>query len=168
MVSPQDVVIAELVTSNEPFDSADVQALVTAQQAEMRGLYAGEADIGPTREAAMFVEPDGVFLVVREKGRAVACGGIVRFDETRAELKRMYVLPDARGRGLGRRVLVELEAEARRLGYRALVLETGDLQREAVGLYESSGYQRIPCYPPYDSRALSLCFAKDLGSGPGV
>jgi putative acetyltransferase len=151
-----------MTSGPEPFDSADVHALVAAQQAEMRGLYSGEADIGPTREAAMFVEPDGVFLVVRDDGRAIACGGICRFDETRAELKRMYVLPEARGRGLGRRVLVELEQEARRLGYRGLVLETGDLQREALGLYESSGYERIPCYPPYDSRALSLCFEKAL------
>ena len=146
----------------ESFDSADVQALVTAQQVEMTRLYAGEADVGPTREAAMFVEPDGVFLVVRDGGRAVACGGICRFDETRAELKRMYVVPDARGRGLGRRVLVELEVEARRLGYRALVLETGDLQEAALGLYVSAGFERIPCYPPYDSRELSLCFEKAL------
>ena len=67
-----------------------------------------------------------------------------------------------RGRGLGRRVLVELEAEARRLGYASLVLETGDRQPEALGLYVSAGYTRIPCYPPYDSRALSLCFEKRL------
>jgi GNAT superfamily N-acetyltransferase len=146
----------------EPFDSVDVQALVAAQQAEMRRLYAGEADIGPAREAAMFVEPDGVFRVVRDGGRAVACGGIARFDATRAELKRMYVLPEARGQGLGRRVLVELEVEARRLGYGALVLETGDRQDAALGLYLSAGFERIPCYPPYDSRELSLCFEKRL------
>jgi putative acetyltransferase len=146
----------------EPFDSADVQALVTAQQAEMLELYEGEADIGPTREAAMFVEPDGVFLVVRQGGRAVACGGICRFDAERAELKRMYVLPEARGQGLGRRVLVDLEAEARRLGYRSLVLETGDRQAAALQLYLSAGFERIPCYPPYDSRELSLCFEKQL------
>ncbi|MBV8481013.1 MAG: GNAT family N-acetyltransferase [Actinobacteria bacterium] len=147
----------------EPFDSPDVRALTDAQQAEMRGLYDGEADIGPAREASMFVEPDGVFLVVRDDdGTAVACGGVARFDEMRGELKRMYVLPGYRGRGLGRGVLVELEAEARRLGYTSLVLETGDLQQEALGLYESSGYARIPCYPPYDSRALSLCFEKRL------
>ncbi|MBV8066145.1 MAG: GNAT family N-acetyltransferase [Actinobacteria bacterium] len=147
----------------EPFDSPDVRALTDAQQAEMRGLYDGEADIGPAREASMFVEPDGVFLVVRDDdGTAVACGGVARFDEMRGELKRMYVLPGYRGRGLGRGVLVELEAEARRLGYTSLVLETGDLQQEALGLYESSVYARIPCYPPYDSRALSLCFEKRL------
>ena len=129
----------------------------------MRGLYEGEADIGPTREASMFVEPDGVFLVVRDdEGAAVACGGVARFDAERGEIKRMYVAPELRGRGLGRRLLVELEAEAQRLGYRALVLETGDRQPEALGLYGSAGYERIPCYPPYDSRALSLCFEKRL------
>ena len=147
----------------EDFESPDVQALALAQQVEMLELYDGEADIGPKRVGSMFVEPDGVFLVVRDDdGAAVACGGVARFDETRGELKRMYVLPEARGRGLGRRILVELEAEARRLGYRSLVLETGDRQHEALRLYESSGYERIPCYPPYDSRALSLCFEKRL------
>lgn len=129
----------------------------------MRGRYEGEADIGPTREAAMFQEPDGVFLVVRDDiGGAVGCGGICRFDETRAELKRMYVAPQARGLGLGRQVLEELEAHARRLGYRGIVLETGDRQPEALGLYASAGYQRIPCYPPYSGRSLSLCFEKTL------
>jgi GNAT superfamily N-acetyltransferase len=147
----------------EPFDSDDVRSLTEAQQEEMRGRYGGEADIGPARDAAMFVEPDGVFLVVRDDdGTAVACGGIARFDEARAELKRMYVVPEQRGRGLGRRVLVELEAHAVRLGYSGMVLETGDRQPEAVGLYESFGYERIPCYPPYDSRSLSLCLEKRL------
>ena len=128
----------------------------------MRGRYAGEADIGPTREAAMFVPPDGVFLVVRDDARAIGCGGVCRFDETRAELKRMYVVPEARGRGLGRRLLEELEAEAQRLGYTGIVLETGDRQPEALGLYESAGYERIPCYGVYATRALSLCFEKSL------
>jgi GNAT superfamily N-acetyltransferase len=144
------------------FDSYDVQTLALAQQAEMRALYEGEADIGQKREASMFEPPDGVFLVVRDGGRAVACGGICRFDETRAELKRMYVVPEARGRGLGRRVLVELEAEARKLRYTGIVLETGDRQAASLGLYRSAGFERIPCYPPYDSRALSLCFEKRL------
>jgi GNAT superfamily N-acetyltransferase len=147
----------------ESFDAPDVVALCVAQQTEMAGVYGGEADIGPTREAAMFDPPEGVFLVIRDDdGRAVACGGVARFDDRRGELKRMYVVPERRGRGLGRRLLEELEAEARRLGYRALVLETGDRQPEALGLYLSSGYERMPCYPPYDSRALSLCFEKRL------
>jgi len=146
----------------EPFDSPDVQALCLAQQTEMHGIY-GEADIGPTREAPMFVAPHGVFLVLRDDaGRAVGCGGIARFDESRGEVKRMYVVPEARGRGLGRMLLERLEAQARSLGYTSVVLETGDRQPEALGLYEASGYERIPCYPPYDTRELSLCFEKRL------
>jgi putative acetyltransferase len=146
----------------EPFDSPDVVALCDAQQREMNRIY-GEADIGPTREAPMFVPPDGVFLVIRDDdGRAVACGGIARFDDARGEVKRMYVVPEARGRGLGRRLLAELEAHACRLGYAGLVLETGGRQPEALGLYTSAGFERIPCYPPYDTRELSLCFEKRL------
>lgn len=145
------------------FDSDDARALADAQQAEMRTLYEGEADTGPLREAAMFIEPHGVFILLRDDDDvAVACGGIAPFDEERCELKRMYVVPEQRGRGLGRRVLDELEAEARRLGYRSIVLETGDRQQEALGLYVAAGYERIPCYPPYDARALSLCFEKGL------
>jgi len=127
----------------------------------MHELY-GEADIGPSRDGSMFEPPDGVFLVVRDGDRALACGGVARFDEVRGELKRMYVVPDARGRGLGRLLLDELERRARKLGYEALVLETGDRQEAAVALYARSGFVRRPCWPPYDSRALSLCFEKRL------
>jgi putative acetyltransferase len=144
------------------YDEPDVFALTVAQQEEMRGLYEGEADIGPARDAWMFEAPHGAFIAVRIDGRAVGCGGIARFDETRGELKRMYVEPGSRGLGLGRRLLAALEDEARRLGYVAVVLETGDKQPEARGLYASSGYERIPCYEPYASRELSLCFEKSL------
>jgi putative acetyltransferase len=150
------------VIAPEPFASPDVQALADAQQAENRALYAGEADIGPRREGWMFEPPDGVFLVAREDGRALACGGICRFDALRAELKRMYVVPEARGRGLGRAVLVELEARARGLGYAGVVLETGERNHEALGLYASAGYEPIPCYGAYADRALSRCLEKRL------
>jgi GNAT superfamily N-acetyltransferase len=144
------------------FDEPDVLALSIAQQEEMRGLYDGEADIGPARDAWMFEPPDGAFLAARIDGVAVGCGGVCRFDDTRAELKRMYVEPGSRGLGLGRRLLEALEAEARRLGYAAVVLETGDRQPEALGLYTSAGYERIPCYEPYASRELSRCYEKAL------
>src|SRR4051794_2722182 len=146
----------------EPFDSLDVVRLAEAQQAEMLALYgAGGNDIGPAREASQFEPPDGIFLVVRDDdGAAVACGGIVRFDERRAELKRMYVPPNARGRGLGRLVLAELEEQARAFGYAGVVLETGDQSAAALGLYRSSGYEPIPCYGVYAGRALSRCLEK--------
>jgi GNAT superfamily N-acetyltransferase len=154
------------VIAPEPFDSPDAQALAEAQQAELRGLD-GRGDIGPTRVAAMFEPPDGVFLVVRdEDGCAVAGGGVARFDETRGELKRMYVVPEARGRGHGRRLLVALETEALRLGYLGLVLETGAAQTEALELYTSSGYEPIPCYGAYAGQAISRCFEKALPVAP--
>jgi GNAT superfamily N-acetyltransferase len=151
----------------EPFDSPDAQALCAAQQAEMLELYEGEADIGPSRDGPMFVPPRGMFLVVRDDdGAAIACGGVTRFthDEEKGELKRMYVRPAARCRGLGRLVLDELERHARELGFVSLVLETGDRQDAALALYTRSGYERIPCYPPYDTRdgGFSLCFEKEL------
>ena len=137
---------------------------MVAQQEELRALD-GSGDVGPAREAAMFQPPDGVFVVLRdENGVAVACGGICRFDETRAELKRMYVVPPERGRGHGRRVLEELEAAARRLGYTGVVLETGELQTASLGLYGSAGYEPIPCYGVYASRSWSRCFEKRLSS----
>jgi GNAT superfamily N-acetyltransferase len=74
----------------------------------------------------------------------------------------MYVLPESRGSGLGRLLLEALEREARRLGYTGIVLETGDKQPEALGLYVSAGYGPIPCYGVYATRALSRCFEKQL------
>ena len=129
----------------ERFDAPDVQALAHAQQAEMRGLYEGEGDIGPARDAAMFEPPDGLFLVGRVDGCAVACGGVCRFDATRGELKRMYVVPGERG-----------------LGYVAIVLETADRQAASLGLYASAGYVPIPCYGVYAERAISRCLEKLL------
>lgn len=126
------------------FDAPDVYALVVAQQEELTGRD-GRGDIGPARHAAMFELPDGVFLAVRDGGRPVACGGVCRFDETRAELKRMYVVPEERGRGLGR-----------------LLLETGEGQQESLGLYASAGYEPIPCYGVYAGQAISRCFEKNL------
>jgi GNAT superfamily N-acetyltransferase len=145
----------------EPFEAPEVTALTDAQQAELRGLD-GRGDIGPKRDGRMFEAPNGVFLVGRDDGNAVACGGICRFDETRAELKRMFVLPDARGRGLGRALLLALEDEARALGYTAIVLETGVQQDAALGLYEAAGYRPIPCYGEYAGQEISRCFEKRL------
>src|SRR5438067_25689 len=94
----------------ERFDAPDVLALTVAQQEELRGLD-GRGDIGPARDALMFEPPGGAFVVARVEGRPVGCGGVCRFDDTRAELKRMYVDPAARGQGLGRLLLEALEAE---------------------------------------------------------
>ena len=72
----------------------------------------------------------------------------------------MYVAPSERGRGLGRELLEALEGQARLLGYSGVVLETGELQQESLGLYLSAGYEPIPCYGVYAARSWSRCFEK--------
>ena len=93
--------------------------------------------------------------------RAVACGGLRAIDATSGEIKRMFVPMEHRGRGLSRVVLAGLEEQARSLGWTRLLLETGDQQPEAIGLYESAGYERIPNFGHYADSDNSLCFAKD-------
>ena len=90
--------------------------------------------------ASDFASPHGAFLLLIEDGRPVAGGAFKRYDATTAELKRVWTHPERRGRGLGRRVVAELEAEALRRGYSAIFLTTGPRQPEAVRLYLASGY----------------------------
>jgi len=92
----------------------------------------------------------------------VACGAYRPMSPDVAEIKRMYVDPDYRCRGLGRRILRELEGRARRDGYARARLETGTLQPEAIRLYERAGYHRIDCYGLYVGNPRSVCFEKDL------
>jgi GNAT superfamily N-acetyltransferase len=101
-------------------------------------------------------------VVVALDGAAVGCGGFIRHDQRSAELKRMFVRPSARRRGLARRLLGELESTARRIGYDRLVLETGVEQTEAGRLYLSEGFLQIRCWPPHDTDPTSVCFAKDI------
>ncbi|HST21137.1 MAG TPA: GNAT family N-acetyltransferase [Blastocatellia bacterium] len=104
----------------------------------------------------------GAMLVARLNGETVGCGAIRRIAEHVAEVKRMYVEPRARGRGIGRMILQELEAVARKMGYSHARLETGNRQPEAIKMYEASGYERINCYGQYADNPLSLCFEKGL------
>ena len=122
-------------------------SLIAAALAEGKSTY-GEPERGemPPATAVEMAPPEGAFLVAHERGLPVACGGLKRLDEGTAEIKRMYVIPAARGRGLGRSLLSALEEEARRLGYRSVRLDTGPRQAHARALYESAGYAAIPAY----------------------
>jgi drug/metabolite transporter (DMT)-like permease/GNAT superfamily N-acetyltransferase len=112
--------------------------------------------------ASEYVEPGGVFLVVYEGDRAVGCGGVRALGDEIGELKRMYVVPGARGRGHGARLLRALEDEARRLGYRALRLDTAEPLHEAQALYRGAGYVDIPDYN--GNSAASQWFEKMLAA----
>ncbi len=147
----------------ESFASETARALTRALEEELLVTYAGVPGSGGLPAPSVFAPPDGVFLVGWVDGEPVTCGGIGRYDGTTAEVRRMYVIPSARGRGLSRRLLAALEAEALALGYSFVRLETGNLQAEAIGLYASAGYEPIPRYGPFVDDTRSVCFEKRLG-----
>jgi GNAT superfamily N-acetyltransferase len=121
------------------------QALVGAMTAEMMGLY--EMSEMPTPVASDELSPpDGAFVVIYEDGEPVAGGGLKRLSAETVEIKRMYVMPEARSRGHARRLLGALEDAARDLGYAVARLDTGPQQPHAQALYESAGYRSVPGY----------------------
>ncbi len=101
-------------------------------------------------------------ILLYENRKPAGCGAIKEFDGYTMEIKRMYVLPECRGKGFAARILSALEDWARELAYDRCILETGKRQPEAVRLYQKNGYQRIPNYGQYAGIENSLCFEKQL------
>jgi DNA-binding MarR family transcriptional regulator/GNAT superfamily N-acetyltransferase len=109
-----------------------------------------ESGFDPSRsisaDADELTPPKGGLLIARMRGRPVGCGALKFHDGAPAELKRMWVAPEVRGLGLGRRILVALEQHARERGVRALHLETNGTLTEAIALYRASGYREVPAF----------------------
>jgi putative acetyltransferase len=101
-------------------------------------------------------------IVAYYKDIAVGCGAFKSYSEQAVEIKRMFVHPDFRGRGIAQQILQELEKWAAEMGYQSCVLETGQKQLEAIQLYLKTGYQRIPNYGQYEGIENSICMKKDL------
>ena len=97
-------------------------------------------------DPAAFTSPAGEFLVAWVDRAAIGCGGIKLLDPERAEVKHLYVRPAARGTGVGRALLEELERRASVLGATAVVLDTNARLEAAQGLYRSAGYSEVPPY----------------------
>lgn len=144
----------------EAYDGPAGVALLPRVQQEYVVRYGGpdETPIDP----AEFAGP-GRFLVGYFDDVPVGCGGIRLRAAGEAEIKRMYVAPAVRGRGFARALLAALEDAARAARWHRIVLETGVLQPEALGLYVSSGYTPIEPYGYYRCAPESRCFAKLLG-----
>lgn len=96
--------------------------------------------------------------------KAVGCGAFKEYDEESVEIKRMFVRPECRGKGVAVEILRELEKWASDLGYQYSVLETGKKQPEAIRLYQKSGYESIPNYGQYAEMENSVCMKKKLAS----
>jgi putative acetyltransferase len=101
-------------------------------------------------------------IVAYENKLPVGCGAIKVFDSETMEVKRMYALPQFRGKGIATIILLELEKWAKHLGYKRCVLETGSRQLAAIALYKKNGYARIDNYGQYTGVENSFCFEKKL------
>ncbi len=148
----------------------DALALIEEVQEEYVVRYGGRDDT--PLDPLMFEPPAGSFYVGYLEERPLVTGAwrrttIEAFGTTAtAEVKRMYVAPPGRARGLARRMLAHLEETAAAAGVEALVLETGLRQPEAIALYESSGYLAVPGFGYYRDAPLSRCFGKLLVTQP--
>jgi GNAT superfamily N-acetyltransferase len=142
-------------------DNADFRTLVALLDAELAVRDGEEHSF-----YAQFNKVDAIQnVVVAYAGgdHPVGCGGFKEYSPEAIEIKRMFVRPEHRGRGVAVAVLAELEKWAAKLGYREGVLETGLKQPEAIRLYEKSGYTRIPNYGQYEGVENSVCMKKVLG-----
>ncbi len=93
---------------------------------------------------------------------AVGCGAFKIYNETTIEIKRMYVLPEYRGKGIASKIVNELEVWATQLQFSKAILETGHKQLDAIALYEKLGYHRMPNYGQYEGVSTSICMDKNL------
>ncbi|MDE2564784.1 MAG: GNAT family N-acetyltransferase [Burkholderiales bacterium] len=142
-------------------DQPEVVALLDALDAYLAGLYPPEANHILGVQALL--APEVSFYVARRDGVAVGTGALrLATGEGHGEIKRMYVVPAERGRGVAYALLQALEARARELGRLRLQLETGRDQRAAVRLYERCGYTRCEAFGGYPDNGLSLFMGKTL------
>ncbi|MDR6235999.1 GNAT family N-acetyltransferase [Pseudomonas oryzihabitans] len=141
-------------------DQPEVIALIAELDAYQDGLYPPESRYA--LDLGSLLQPNVLFMVARdESGGALGCGAMV-LHEGYGELKRMYVKPAGRGRGLGKRLLARLEAEALTTGCKRAMLETGPYQPEALALYAAAGYERRGPFGGYRDDPLSVFMEKRL------
>ena len=160
------------------WDDTRAIALRAAMDAEIGPRYQdkleGISDEEAERlRAALAIDPGTItatVIALDSEGRSVGHAALRDLGEVLAgspyagslEVKRVYVAPEARGTGLSRALMAELERLAADAGARRLILQTGDRQPEAVGLYERIGYTSIPIFPPYQAITFSQCFEKPV------
>ncbi len=144
-------------------DAEPGRTLLAAYADSIAGRYPGwDPGQGPTADPREISPPGGRFLVAYLRGEPVGCGALKRLDSETAEVKRVYVAPAARGRGLARRLLEALEDAARDAGYTRVRLDTGARLTEAQALFRSAGYREIPDYN--QNPVAAFWFEKSLQS----
>jgi GNAT superfamily N-acetyltransferase len=152
-----------IVITEERPDTPDAQALIEELEAHLEKLYPSESRHGFSVEKLL--RERVAFFVTRDGNQAAGCGGALIVGSEYAEIKRMYVRPAFRGRGLGRLMLDHLVEHARGRGLNVIRLETGIHQHEAIALYERNGFRPIPPFGPYTDDPLSRCYEKVVEVG---
>ncbi len=140
-------------------ENTDFQALVAQLDAYLARIDGDENAFYSQFNKIEFLDK---VVVIYEDEVPVACGAMKPHGTSNLEIKRMYTVPNARGKGLASQVVNELEKWAKESGVSACVLETGKRQEDAVALYKKLGYQIIPNFEPYIGIENSLCFEKKL------
>jgi putative acetyltransferase len=151
---------AEISIGPEDARQADVRRIIAESGAYLQVLYPSESN--HVIDVDALAAPDAVFLVARRAGEILGSIAFRIIAPGHAEIKRMFVRAEARGKGVGRRLLEALEDEARRRNVNRISLETGIRQPEAIGLYRASGYQDCPPFGTYRCDPLSLFMTKCL------
>ncbi|MGH7999001.1 MAG: GNAT family N-acetyltransferase [Brasilonema sp.] len=148
----------------ETIYSNDALYLIEQLSSTLAKRYEQDTDEGKAAfELSDMDMPGAAFVVARLDGQPIGCGAIRPFDEESvAEVKRMFVVPTMRGRGISKQILAKLEDTARSLGYTTTVLETGTRQPEAMALYEKTGYKRCHCWGKYVNSSWSICYRREL------
>jgi putative acetyltransferase len=151
--------VAVTISTESP-RQPDIVRLVEELDAYLTGLYPPESN--HLLDIETLARPDIRFLVARLDGAAMGCVALRVDPEGWGEVKRLYVPPRARGLGLGRRLLADLEAQARRERLTLLRLETGTHQPEALGLFRATGFREIAAFGDYAPDPLSVFMEKTL------
>jgi GNAT superfamily N-acetyltransferase len=155
--------MSQLEIRRVAYTSPAAVSLIEAALADLSERYGGDGDSTPV-DPAQFTPPEGQFLVAWLDGRPVGCGAWRTYhgDPGVAEVKRMYTVPEARGRGVALALLRALEEGAREAGRKRIVLETGNRQPEAIALYLKAGYARIPDFGHYKDEPGVRSYGKQL------
>jgi putative acetyltransferase len=148
--------------SIEPEDprQEDIRRMIAESDAMMQALYPAESNHLVDVDA--LAGPDTVFLTARRGKGLLGSIALLTIAPAHAEMKRLFVRREARGFGLGRRLVAALEDAARLRHIHRISLETGIKQPEAIALYRTSGYQECQPFGSYRSDPLSLFMAKRL------
>ena len=125
-------------------------------------LWARYNDVQAQYDKHNKVDNNATVVIAYEKDQPVGCACLKQFDSDTIEVKRMFVKPQHRGKGIAYAILHELERWSAALSFKKIILETGDKQPEAIGLYKKSGYTLIENYGPYIGMSTSVCLGKAL------